>query len=341
MKKKQTIFILSLITLSLGTHISKAEWYQVQSVPTYNTIKAVKIDGKNEPVVIRIRNLEKIEYIQPKSEKVLIGGTEAISLAKDILNGQTVWVENLKAEQGALVGDVYPSFEQVINAYKKKRILNGDNISEGMKKSLMIIYKQMLVDLNDDFDIPISDAESQKILETVQRQMTKIYEVTLSNLRSDTPKVSSSKEQVSPYSGKFQRALFSAEAALWFKEKGQSMHPHSQQLFVGLLNDFQTQPDSNARYTYIKLKEIMRRPTFFQVQYFNNAIYERGKFTYTCLEWFKTTGQYLPASVQKTFIVWLRKYQQAYTSDNTVLKARLKWMMENDSLYFDFLNLGK
>jgi len=339
--KKQHLSILSFILFFLGTLLSQADWYQVQSVPTYNTIKAIKVDGKNEALVIRIRNLEKIEYIQPKSEKVLLGGTEALSLAQNILNGQTVWVENLKPEQGAFVGDVYPSFEQVINAYKKKRILNGDNISEGMKKNLMIIYNQMIIDLNTESVLSVSEAESQKILEMVQRQMAKIHKLTLSNLRGDTPKVSSSKEQVSPYSGKFQRALFSSEAALWFKEKGQSMHPRSQKLFADLLNDFQTQPDSDARYTYIKLKEIMRRTNFFQIQYFNNAIYERGKFTYTCLEWFKTTGQYLPASVQTTFVVWLRKYQQAYTTDNSILKTRLKWMMENDSLYFDFLNLGK
>jgi len=339
--KKQHLSILSFILFFLGTLVSQADWYQVQSVPTYNTIKAIKVDGKNEALVIRIRNLEKIEYIQPKSEKVLLGGTEALSLAQNILNGQTVWVENLKPEQGAFVGDVYPSFEQVINAYKKKRILNGDNISEGMKKNLMIIYNQMIIDLNTESVLSVSEAESQKIIEMVQRQMAKIHKLTLSNLRGDTPKVSSSKEQVSPYSGKFQRALFTAEAALWFKEKGQSMHPRSQKLFADLLNDFQTQPDSDARYTYIKLKEIMRRTSFFQVQYFNNAIYERGKFTYTCLEWFKTTGQYLPASVQTTFVVWLRKYQQAYTTDSSILKTRLKWMMENDSLYFDFLNLGK
>jgi hypothetical protein len=55
-----------------------ATWYRVDAVPAYNKIRAVAVDGENNPVSIRIRNLEKIEYIQPDPEKVLLGGKEAL-----------------------------------------------------------------------------------------------------------------------------------------------------------------------------------------------------------------------------------------------------------------------
>ena len=137
-----------ILILILACSTAHAEWYRVRSVPTYNTIMAALADGANDPIVIRIRNLEKIEYIQPDAEKVLIGGEEAISLAKRVLLGQLVWIENLAPEEGAYAADVYPSFEQVITAYKEKRIVNGDNISESTKEKLKIIYKQMMEHLN-------------------------------------------------------------------------------------------------------------------------------------------------------------------------------------------------
>jgi len=340
---KNRISTITLIALFLGTATSFSEWYQVQSVSAYNTIKATKADGKSEPLIIRIRNLEKIEYIQPKSEKVLLGGTEALSLTKSILTNQTVWIENLKAEQGAYSADVYPSFEQVVKIYKRKRILNGDNISGSMKKNLMVIYKQMLMDLNQTPLLPSTDAQSQVIIKDIQRRLTSIWSTTLSSIKSDNPKVMSDNDgkgaKPNQYAGKFQRALFTSEAIVWYKEKGQKMHPLAQKLFVEMLQKFQSEADSDARYTQIKLREIMKRSSFFKEQFVNSATFERGKFTYTCLKWFKTTGQFVPESVQTVFITWLRIYQQSYTNEGDFMKNRLKWMMENDSLYFDFLTL--
>jgi len=337
------VSFVALTTMLIGTLATQAEWYQVQSVSAYNTIKAVKSDGKSQPIVIRIRNLEKIEYIQPKPEKVLIGGTEALSLTKSVLDGQLVWITNLKPEQGAFAGDVYPSFEQVMNAYKRKRIVNGGNVSKQMKSYLLVIYKQMLVDLDQAPLLPSSDAESQAIIKDLQRRLASIWTKTLSNIESDNPKVMSDKggkaEPPSSYAGNFQRALFTSEAIIWYQEKGQKMHPLAQKLFIEILQQFQSEADSDARYTQIKLREIMKRTNFFKEQFVNNATFERGKFTYTCLEWFKTTGQYLPESVQTVFIKWLRTYQQAYSNEGDFMKSRLKWMMENDSLYFDFLDL--
>jgi hypothetical protein len=55
-------------------------------------------------------------------------------------------VENLEAEEGAYVGDVYPSFEQVMTVYKEHRIVNGDNLTVEAKSLLKRIYRQMLAD---------------------------------------------------------------------------------------------------------------------------------------------------------------------------------------------------
>ena len=333
--------LLFSILLSCGG--VRAEWYRVDSVPAYNTIRAVKTDSEKEPVVIRIRNLDKIEYLQPKSEKVLLGGSDAISLARSILQGQLVWVENLKVEEGGHVADIYPSFEQVIKVYKQKRMVNGDNISEGTREKLKIIYKQMLEEFNLTPLLPATDAQAQQVSKEIRSTLRSIYTRTLSTLRTDTPKVGGEKKEPATsgqYDGKFQRALFTADAVAWFHEKGQYMHPLVQQLFVKLLQSFQSDADSVARYTEVRLREIMKREAVFKELFLDVAEFERGKFTYECLEWFKTTGQYLPEDVQNLFVNWLRTYQQTYSNDGDFIKQRLQWMLKNHSLYQDFLELG-
>ena len=335
--------IVSLASL-LACGVAQAEWYRVDAVPAYNTIRAVKADSEKEPVVIRIRNLEKIEYLRPKSEKVLIGGSEAVSLARSILQGQLVWVENLKVEEGAQVADIYPSFEQVITVYKKKRIVNGDNISEGTKEKLKVIYKQMLAEFNLTPLLPASDAQAQQVSRDVRNSLRTIYTRTLSNLRSEIPDLGGGKKEEGAaskqYDGNFQRALFTADAVAWFQQKGQYMHPLAQELFIDLLQSFQSDANSEARYTQIRIREIMKKEAFFKELFLNAADFERGKFTYECLEWFKTTGQYLPEDVQGVFVNWLRAYQQTHSNDGDFIKQRLQWMLKNHGLYQDFLELG-
>ena len=328
--------IVSLATL-LVCGAAHAEWYRVISVPTYNTIEAVETGGLKEPIVIRIRNLDKIEYLQPKSEKVLLGGAEAISLASSVLKDQQVWVDNLQVEEGAHVADIYPSFEQVITVYKEKRIVNGDNISESVKGKLKVIYKQMMAEFNLSPLLPSTGIQAQETSEATHDMLREIYKRSLSSIRSEAPNQNASKSQ---YAGRFQRALFTADAVIWFQEKGQYMHPVAQQLFVELLQEFQSDPDSEARYTQIRIDEIMKRESFFKELFFNTAAFERGKFTYECLAWFKTTGQYLPEAVQDVFVNWLRAYQQTHSNEGDFIKARLQWMLKNNDLYRDFLELG-
>lgn len=336
--------ILTLIII-LSCSTAHAEWYRVNSVPTYNSIKASKADGENQQITVRIRNLEKIEYIQPHPEKVLIGGEEAISLAKRVLQGQLVWIENLKPEEGAYAADVYPSFEQVITAYKEKRIINGDNISESTKGKLKIIYKQMMADLNLaslSFD---TGNQPQDVSDEVRKKLHNIYSGMVGDIRSETPKTkslgNSDKEVVEKgYEGEYQRAMFTAEAILWFNKNGQYLQPTGQKLFVDLLLSFQTDASQNARFTMYKIETIMKKDALFKEIFLNTPDFEQGKFTYTCLDWFKNRGQYLPDDVQNVFVNWLRIYQQAHSTESDFMKKRLQWMMDNNRLYQDFLELG-
>ena len=330
----------------MGCTVAHAEWYRVDSVPAYNTIRAGQADGGKETVIIRIRNLEKIEYIQPKSERVLIGGIEALSLAKKILKGQLVWVENLQAEEGAYVADVYPSFEQVITVYKESRILNGANISESTKSKLKVIYKQMLADINLTPLFAGKDEQAQQTSMEVRKTLYGIYTRMLSDMRSDTPKILTKPTKpeessgLKQYAGGFQRSVFTAEALMWFMENGPNMQPLAQKVFVDLLATFQSEQDTEARYTHIKLEKMMEKKVFLNELFMNKADFERGKFTYKCLEWFKDRGQYLPDDAQTVFINWLRVYQQTHSNQGGFMKQRLQWMLDNNKLYQDFIELG-
>ena len=331
------IFILTLI-LSCST--AHAEWYRVRSVPAYNTISAAKADGENEPITIRIRNLEKIEYIQSDPEKVLIGGEEAISLSISVLKDQLVWVENLKAEEGAYIADVYPSFEQVITVYKEKRIVNGDNISTDTKEKLRIIYKQMLTDLNL---LPLSLAstsDAELAAESTRMKLHKLYLGIISGLRSDQIVIKSNGSTDSAYENEFARTEFTAEAIIWFRNNGQYMHPAGQKLYIDLLQSFQNDMSQDARYSQYRIEVIQKQHTLFSELFLEKKEFERGKFTYTCLDWFKSRGQYLPENVQSVFVNWLRAYQQTTNTESDFMKQRLQWMMDNNGLYQDFLDLG-
>ena len=344
--KKRIAMKNCLLMILLGCGTAYAEWYRVDSVPAYNTIKATQADGEKEPIVIRIRNLEKIEYIQSDPEKVLIGGEEAISLAKSVLKGQLVWVENLQTEEGAYVADVYPSFEQVITVYKEKRLVNGDNISASIKEKLKAIYKQMLADL----DLASLSTKRRNIgqptADEIDRTLHSIYMTMLSNILSDTPKIMSTantkkgEDVAKLYDGNFQRAVFTADAIAWFRKEGQHLQPTARKLFVDLLEDFQSDNPQTARYTLIKLQTIMEKEKSFRELFLNEANFERGKFTYTCIEWFKDRGQYLPDDVQNVFVNWLRIYQRTPGTEGDFMKQRLQWMLDNNGLYQDFLDLG-
>jgi hypothetical protein len=329
-----------LFALLLCASSLHAAWYRVDGVPEYNKVRVVPVDGDDKVVLVRIRNLEKIEYIQSDPEKTLLGGKEALQLSRKVLLNQVVWIENLQPEKGEYLGDVYPSFESVMHTYRDYRLVGGDNITPLVRKKLLMIYRQMFMDLSKEPTLQnAQDAENEA--EEAHQIIANIYLKIISNIVSATPKISSADKEgvrkILPYAGEYHRAVFSAEAVSWFRDKGQNLTPSSQKVFADMLKDFQNEGENDARYSYLKLQEFMKQEAFFQELFLDKASYERGKFAYKCLDWFKNKGQFFPSEVQTIFISWLSSYQQARGQSSQSLKDRLSWMMENDKLYQDFL----
>jgi hypothetical protein len=333
-----TMRLIVLISLLICSTAS-AEWYRVIAVPAYNTIRASQAEGEKEPINIRIRNLEKIEYIQSDPEKVLIGGKEAIGLSRNLLLNQLVWVENLQPEEGAYVGDVYPSFEQVVTVYKETRIINGDNISPESKEKLLIIYKQMLADLNLASLTIENSLDAQQSSAEARAKIHHLYKGILTDFRNNAIIIKDGEQQ--GYENEFERTMFTADAIIWFRKNGQFIHPAAQKLYADLLQSFQTDVSQNARYTQMRIVEIQKKQDLFKELFIDSLEYQRGKFTYTCMDWFKNRGQFLPQDVQAVFINWLRLYQQTNGSDSQFMQERLQWMIDNNGLYQDFLGLDK
>ena len=121
-----------------------AEWYQVKSVESYNKIVAFKPNEPANEIRIRIKNLENIEDIQMGRSKVLLAGKSALDLARDTLQGQLVWIENLVEDSGIYVGNVFPSYEQVVRGFANQRMVGGQSISPEIKAQVQEIYKRML-----------------------------------------------------------------------------------------------------------------------------------------------------------------------------------------------------
>jgi hypothetical protein len=118
------------------------------------------------------------------------------------------------------------------------------------------------------------------------------------------------------------------------------MHPAGQKLYIDLLQSFQNDMSQDARYSQYRIEVIQKQHTLFSELFLEKKEFERGKFTYTCLDWFKSRGQYLPENVQSVFVNWLRAYQQTTNTESDFMKQRLQWMMDNNGLYQDFLDLG-
>ena len=334
-----------LFALLLCASNIHAAWYRVNGVPEYNKVRVVPVDGEDKTLLVRIRNLEKIEYIQSDPEKVLLGGEEALQLSRKVLLNQVVWVENLQPEEGEYLGDIYPTFESVMHAYRDCRLVGGDNITPSIRKKILIIYRQMFIDLSKEPPLQKSQ-DAEKDVEESHQIITEIYLDIIANIISATPKITSTdkegaRRKVLPYAGTYQKAIFSAEAVFWFRDKGQNLTPFSQQVFAKMLKDFQNESENDARYSYLKLKEFMKQEEFFQELFLDKASYARGEFVYQCLDWFKNKGQFFPSEVQTIFISWLNSYQQARGQSSQALKDRLSWMMENDKLYQDFLESNK
>jgi hypothetical protein len=218
-----------------------AEWMKVQQVTAYNQVTLARENDAAHAVSVRIRNLEKIEDLRSAAEKALLGGTEAQALTREMLKGQTVWVEDLRVESGEKTAALYLSYEQVLRSFMKRRIAGGYTVNPELKKMLKDIYRQMLADLN-----------------------------------SDTPSMNT-------------------------------------------------------------IPEAKQNPSPLRLGAYGND-YDRAMFVYAALLWYKNTGQFLPAHVQRLFLEWVKSYQSGSPQDAKYLEKKLMDMINHHELYDDFLS---
>ena len=220
----------------VSTH---ADWYQVKSVESYNRIVAFKPNEPANQIRIRIKNLENIEDIQMGRSKVLLSGKSARELARDTLAGQLVWIENLHEESGIYVGNVFPSYEQVVRGFANQRMVGGQTISPGIRTQIEEIYKRMIRHL----DTP-GTFENDVLLQEANKKAANNKEVfSCENC----------------YEFDYLKGIFVYEALAWFKEIGQFLSPDIQSLYITWLAQYQTATLQRAKGYEQKIRSIVVR----------------------------------------------------------------------------------
>lgn len=231
----KTIAILTACC-SLSAH---AEWYQVKSVESYNRIVAVKPNEPANEIRIRIKNLENIEDIQTGRSKVLLAGKSARDLARDTLEGQLVWVENLSEDSGIYVANVFPSYEQVVRGFANQRMVGGQTISPAIKGQILEIYKRMLRNMDSD-----GVFENEFMLKEA-------------NLKAAEGQSVFSCESCYQYD--YLKGIFVYEALNWFKEIGQFLSSDVQAMYISWLAQYQTASVQRAKGLEQKIRDMVVR----------------------------------------------------------------------------------
>lgn len=216
-----------------------AEWYQVKSVESYNKIVAFKPNEPDNEIKIRIKNLENIEDIQMGRSKTLLAGKSAQDLARDILEGQLVWIENLSADSGIYVANVFPSYEQVVRGFANQRMVGGQTISSEIKAQIQEIYKRMLRHL----DSP-GLFENDFLLQEANQKAAEGQSVfSCENC----------------YAYDYLKGIFVYEALNWFKETGQFLPSDVQTMYIAWLAEYQTANLQRAKGLEQKIRGIVVR----------------------------------------------------------------------------------
>jgi hypothetical protein len=223
---------------------ARAEWYQVKSVESYNRIVAFKPNEPANEIRIRIQNLENIEDIRSGRSKVLLTGRSARDLARDTLQGQLVWIENLYQESGIYVGNVYPSYEQVVRAFASQRMVGGQTISPELKVQILEIYKRMLRHL----DMPGAFEDEARLKEADQRAAENRSVFSCENC----------------YDYDYLRGIFIYEALSWFKTDGQYLSADVQALFISWLAEYQTATLQRAKGLEQKIRGMVVRHELYR-----------------------------------------------------------------------------
>lgn len=226
---KRTYILLASLAICTGAH---AEWFQIESVSSYNKVTAIRPNAPANKISIRIKNLENIEDIQVNRNKVLFSGKSAQDLAQDTLKGQLVWIENLEEESGTYVGNVYLSYEQVVRAFAKQRMVGGQTVSAEIQKLLVNISKQMLKDLD-----------------TQSTNETKPHNVTGNELYS----------LESYYNDPYLKGIFVYETLVWYKEKGQFLPDEIQKILLTWVSQYQSAMGQRASILEMKIRDMTAR----------------------------------------------------------------------------------
>jgi len=216
-----------------------AEWYQIKSVESYNKVTAFKPNEPANEIHIRIRNLENIEDIQMGRSKVLLAGKSAQELAKDTLEGQLVWVENLSEDSGIYVANVFPSYEQVVRGFANQRMVGGQTISPEIRVAVNEIYDRMLRQLDSagvlENDILLREANSRAAAGTSVFSCDTCYEYD------------------------YLKGIFAYEALDWFKEEGQFLSIDAQKTYISWLNQYQIANGQRAKALEQKIRDMTVR----------------------------------------------------------------------------------
>jgi hypothetical protein len=218
---------------------TQAEWFQVKSVTSYNQIIACKPNAPTNEIKIRIKNLENIEDIQVNRAKVLFSGISASELAKNILAGQLVWIENLTEDNGIYVGYVYPSYEQVVRGYAKQKMVGGQTISPEIKSAVETIYSKMMRNLDSTPAFDNNDLFLKANELAAQGKSIFSYDIC--------------------YQFDYLKGIFVYEALVWFKNTGQFLPNEIQKLYISWLAQYQNAQDQRAQALEQKIRDMTVR----------------------------------------------------------------------------------
>ncbi len=247
---KKTAFALCFIASCLA---ARAEWFEVKSVTSYNQIVAARPNAPANTIKIRIKNLENIEDIQMDRSKVLLSGKSTLQLAQDMLNGQLIWIEDLQEESGIYVGTVYLSYQQVVRAYAKQRMVGGQTVSPQVKQMITDIYKRMLRNL-DTSETYENDA---LFIEAFNRAAG------MTNNNDKNKQIRSNPDSYFSYdvcyTHPYLKGIFVYEALSWFKAEGQFLPEDVQRTFADWLTQYQSATDQRAKMLEMKVRDLTVR----------------------------------------------------------------------------------
>lgn len=227
-----------LLTALFFCSQSRAEWFQIKAVSSYNRVTAIRPNAPNNEITIRIKNLENIEDIQVNRTKVLFSGRSALDLARDSLQGQLVWIENLEEDSGIYVGNIYLSYEQVVRSFAKQRLVGGQTVPAELESKVRTVFRKMLSTMDSAAinDVATNPDAYEK---AVQGRDTYTYEIY--------------------YTDDYLKGIFAYESLAWYKETGQFLPVEIQSMFLDWLTSYQNAGAQRAKDLETKIRDLTAR----------------------------------------------------------------------------------